>query len=419
MRARAEALLHEAWRGTTTHDALIGTRSGETFQVIYPGRPSDGRGPDFRDAVLQTSRGALLKGDVEIHVRASDWRRHGHQTDEDYNGVVFHVAADGHGPATSSAGRALPLVVLRGGPGTNAQVPAKGPGAGVPDNGDCAARSAPAHALNASDLLLAGLLPRMPLGEAGDRRFLAKSSGYQIALRGASPDDVMWSAVLEGFGYSRNRRGFRQLAARLPWSTLAATFGAAALSSSELELVLLRAAGLAAEPPAGARLGAAWPAIRPLPGTRPVWARSAGHPLNHPARRIGAAARLAQRWLAAGGPATALESAAMAARSCRDLYRALIVPGSCGEAASLGPGRAAAIVVSAVLPCLHANAVEAGRWHVAERCLALFRSHPKLPSNGVEREALRVLNRAGRQGDARTARGQQGLLYSYRSLTMG
>lgn len=410
MSARPEALLHEAWLGTTALDAVVSSPTGEMFRVIYPGRPSDGAGPDFRDAVLQTSRGTLLKGDVEIHVRASDWRRHGHQTDSEYNGVLFHVASEGDGPATSAAGRALPLVVLGRGPADEIE---------VPDNGGCAARSAPTPALIASDLLLAGLLPRIPLGEAGDRRFLARSSGYQVALRGGSPDDVMWSAVLEGLGYSRNRRGFRQLASRIPWSALAAAPGAATVSPAELERLLLQAAGLAGHQAPGTRQGSVCPAVDPPTGTRPVWARSAGRPRNHPLRRISAAACLAHRWLPIGGPIAALESAAMAAGSCRDLHRALIVPGSAEEAGSLGPGRAAAIVVSAILPCLHANAVETGRWHVAERCMALFRTHPRLPANGVEREARRLLVRVGRPAVARTARDQQGLMYLYRSLTMG
>jgi hypothetical protein len=418
MAGRHEELLHRAWRSAASRDSLVATRDGDLFRVIYPGRPSDGAGPDFRDAVLQTSRGTLLKGDVEIHMRTSGWRDHGHQLDDRYNGVVFHVVSEGDSQATSAARRTLPLVVLGRGRALERILPANPHDAEVPDNGDCAARSAPGPALNVPDMLLAGLLPRMSLGEAGDRRFLARSSGYQVALRGTPPDDVMWSAVLEGLGYARNQRGFRQLAARLPWTALAAAPGGSALAPADLEMVLLRAAGLATRPPASTPPGSFLCSLGPLRGSAPTWVRSAGRPRNHPARRIAAASRLAHRWLASGGPVAALESTVKAAVSHRDAYRALIVPGSGAEAGSLGPGRAAAIVVSAILPCLHANAVHAGRWHVAERCLALFQGHPGLPPNAVEREARSILSRTGQHEPARTAREQQGLLYLYRSLTM-
>lgn len=418
---RPEALLHTAWRKAGGGDALVHSRDGEAYRVIYAGRPSDGAGPDFRDAVLQATSGTLLKGDIEIHVRASSWRQHGHQHDRRYNGVIFHVVSEGDSAAISAGGLRIPLVLLgrpsaHGSANRSATKFGLGEAASLdqpeseraPDNSHCA-RS------------VADLLPEASLGEAGDRRFLAKSSGFQIALGATSADDVMWAAVLEGLGYARNQKGFRQLAARMPWTALAGTCAGRSLSPADLELVLLRAAGLAGSLPRDSVPGAVDAALGPLRGVRPEWVRASGRPQNHPGRRIAAAAHLAHRWLSAGGPVRVLESVALASRRPRELDLALVVPGSGSgsDHSCLGLGRAGTIVVNAVLPCLHAIAFDAGRWHVVEKCFALYRSHSRLPENGVERAARSLLARAGRPSVAGSARDQQGLLYMYRALAIG
>jgi hypothetical protein len=360
--------------------------------------------------------GALLRGDVEMHVRASDWRQHGHQTDPRYNGVIFHVASEGDADAITAAGVKVPLVVLGRLAIPSLPVLDLSPSdaVAVPDNGECASASAVP-----GPMAVANLLPQVPLGEAGDRRFLAKSSGFQAALRTRSRDDVMWSAVLDGLGYARNRRGFRTLGSRLTWGSLAIACEGLNPAPREMQQLLSWAAGLTARPQqrAGAA-GIAAERLGSLPGSRPEWVRSAGRPANHPSRRVAAAAVLAHRWLQSDGPSESLERAVLAAVDPRELARALVVQGEGPDNSYLGPGRASTIVVNAVLPCLHAIAFEAGRWHLAEGCIALYRTFPRLPENGIEREARRLLKMAGRPATAATARDQQGLLYLYRALTM-
>ncbi|MDY7018807.1 MAG: DUF2851 family protein, partial [Chloroflexota bacterium] len=64
---------------------------GERIKAVYPGRVNSNDGPDFRNAVVAMSRSGLRKGDVEVHVRSSDWYSHGHCGDSKYNNVVLHV----------------------------------------------------------------------------------------------------------------------------------------------------------------------------------------------------------------------------------------------------------------------------------------------------------------------------------------
>ena len=66
------------------------TVDGQVVQVIDPGRLNTDAGPDFFNAKIQID-GRMWAGDVEIHVKASDWHRHGHDGDQAYDSVVLHV----------------------------------------------------------------------------------------------------------------------------------------------------------------------------------------------------------------------------------------------------------------------------------------------------------------------------------------
>ena len=62
------------------------TVDGRAVQIIDPGRLNTDAGPDFFNAKIAID-GRVWAGDVEIHVRASDWHRHGHDTDPAYKGA--------------------------------------------------------------------------------------------------------------------------------------------------------------------------------------------------------------------------------------------------------------------------------------------------------------------------------------------
>lgn len=109
-----EAILHKAWRNAGLEKAKVRGRDGHIYSIIYGGKPGGSLGPDFTDAVVERDDGAVFRGDIEIHVRESDWRAHGHHTDPRYNGVVLHVvAAESEGkPALKATGSSIPLLAL-------------------------------------------------------------------------------------------------------------------------------------------------------------------------------------------------------------------------------------------------------------------------------------------------------------------
>ena len=71
---------------------LIPLNDGKTCQLVYAGRAGSAAGPDIHDAVLYFHEtGERRVGDIELHVRASDWYAHQHHTDVRYNNVILHV----------------------------------------------------------------------------------------------------------------------------------------------------------------------------------------------------------------------------------------------------------------------------------------------------------------------------------------
>lgn len=76
---------HRLWR---QHD--VATVDGRHVFVIDPGRLNTDSGPDFFNAKISIG-GHLWAGDVEIHVKASDWHRHHHDGNPAYDSVILHV----------------------------------------------------------------------------------------------------------------------------------------------------------------------------------------------------------------------------------------------------------------------------------------------------------------------------------------
>jgi hypothetical protein len=72
--------------------SLLPVNSGNTYQLLYAGRPGGSMGPDVHDAVLRVlATDEQLAGDVEFHTASSEWRQHHHDDDPRYNQVILHV----------------------------------------------------------------------------------------------------------------------------------------------------------------------------------------------------------------------------------------------------------------------------------------------------------------------------------------
>lgn len=84
---------------------------GSEIEVIDPGRLNTDSGPDFFNAKVKIGD-VEWAGNVEIHVKASDWMRHGHQTDPAYDGIILHVVGVSDCRINRSDGSVIPQVEI-------------------------------------------------------------------------------------------------------------------------------------------------------------------------------------------------------------------------------------------------------------------------------------------------------------------
>jgi len=85
-----EDLLHFIWKYKKYPLNGLITTTGEPVRVVSTGTHNHLSGPDFFNAQIELS-GQLWAGNVEIHLKSSDWYAHNHQEDNNYDNVILHV----------------------------------------------------------------------------------------------------------------------------------------------------------------------------------------------------------------------------------------------------------------------------------------------------------------------------------------
>lgn len=86
----SEKFLHHVWKFGWFSTENLRTDTGQKIEILHPGVHNHNAGPDFMNARVRIDE-TLWWGNVEIHIRASDWHRHNHQTDSNYKNVILHV----------------------------------------------------------------------------------------------------------------------------------------------------------------------------------------------------------------------------------------------------------------------------------------------------------------------------------------
>ena len=89
-----ERLLQAIWQHQRLRRDQLRTLDGEAVRVLHPGFGSVEGGPDFRGAVVQIGDAAPRSGDVEVDIRTSGWRAHGHDRNPAFQNVFLQVVWD-------------------------------------------------------------------------------------------------------------------------------------------------------------------------------------------------------------------------------------------------------------------------------------------------------------------------------------
>lgn len=86
----SEAQMQAFWRFKSISLNGLMTTCGQALLIIEPGQYNAHQGPDFTNARIKVGDVAWA-GNIELHLRTSDWVRHAHQLDENYKNIILHV----------------------------------------------------------------------------------------------------------------------------------------------------------------------------------------------------------------------------------------------------------------------------------------------------------------------------------------
>ncbi|RKY03402.1 hypothetical protein DRP77_06165 [Candidatus Poribacteria bacterium] len=400
------------------------TTDGRPVTVLSPGERREG-GPDFANAHILIGAEAV-KGDVEVHVNASDWYSHEHHLDPLYNNVVLHVVMwdDGVSLLTRKEdGGRIPTVELH----DKLRMPLEEilKEMRVPSAKPCAkAGEKPERVLNLLDQLgWERLLEKVDLMDE-----MAERTGFEGAF---------FRRLMDALGYSANRGPFSELAGMVEPEELMGR------ELREVEAVLFWRSGLLPDP--DDRMdeetrGYVIELLEAVEGMglsdermgREEWRFAGIRPLNSPARRIAAAADILSRseeslFLPFLEVVSRYSSGDLKLREAIRLLREPLRVETKGYwrdrfdfgkrlgrpcPTLLGEGRAADIVVNVVLPAVYLWAAETDNSSLSEAVSEIYHAHPKLGENRITRSFKPILK--GVKID--TACKQQGLIFVYKTF---
>lgn len=407
-----EDFYHYVWQHQYFDKTALRTAEGEEIQVLKPGYRNADAGPDFLNACLRLGD-VEWNGAVEIHLRASDWTRHQHQTDPKYDQVILHVVGQHDADVVRTNGSLIPTLALqnRFAPELLARYQAL-------------VEAPPAAPLPCAPLL--SLVPEITRTMMVERTLLERVERKVedvMALHqnlGQDWEATAYHALMAAFGFQKNSEPLARLAKVLPLSVLRRHRH----DQRQLEALLFGQAGFLIENEETFddtyicdlrreydflrhkyQLGAAALAVH-------EWNYLRLRPANFPPVRLGQLAGLLHvRPTLFDALLTARNLAALTdffQAPAPEYWRTHFRPGRAGKVPSLGRASIALLVTNVVVPLRVAYAHQVGQPELVESTVALL---SELPA-----EHNQFTDKYEKLGFAhRTAADSQGLLALYKS----
>ena len=107
-----EDLLHYVWRYQRFDFSDLKTTEGEPVQIQQIGEHNLHAGPDFTNARIKIGD-TLWAGNVEMHLKSSDWLKHNHSADKAYKNVILHVVLNEDETIRRETGERIPCIELK------------------------------------------------------------------------------------------------------------------------------------------------------------------------------------------------------------------------------------------------------------------------------------------------------------------
>ncbi|WJS96620.1 DUF2851 family protein [Flavobacterium johnsoniae] len=107
-----EEFLHYLWKFKKFDTLNLKTAQDELITIVKTGDYLELSGPDFFNAliIIENQKWA---GNVEIHLKSSDWYLHNHEKDPAYENVILHVVWENDTPIYRKNNTEIPVLVLK------------------------------------------------------------------------------------------------------------------------------------------------------------------------------------------------------------------------------------------------------------------------------------------------------------------
>ena len=403
-----EAFVQKLWQEQRFFNTSMETIDRRPIRVLKPGVWNHNEGPDFMHAEIEID-GKLQVGDVEIHVRSSEWYAHKHHLNSRYNRVILHAVFfnDDFNLRTrlQNNKRVSTLELLKW---------------VAVDTGDLYDDSQAPETTDGRCRITGKQLNMEVLKNVfeslGRERFLEKAESIRLLRTRLDFEQLLYEGIMEALGYERNSRAFRELAQHVPFTDLDEK------SALEIQAILFGVAGLlplqreksfpseVTNDPSVIVLEELWRASEyaelPARMTEARWSFT-GRPVNRPTRRIAAMSQLIHAchgslmmyFLPTCEKAADVDTPKLL-RTIEKKLRALLMlepigywethfdfgTGSTRKAALIGNDRAVDIIINKILPAAYVWAVEAESQKLQEAILRLYSTGSKSTGNKIIRK---------------------------------
>jgi hypothetical protein len=203
---------------------------GSSFMLLNTGEWNKTDGPDFVNARIKINN-TTWAGAIELHIHASDWIKHKHAEDTNYDKIILHVVLLNDIVIKDKLGNELPTLVLK-----------EAINANLLSNYQRLMHTTNPLACHAMWPAIKDITKIQQLEKMLIERLMQKASHVQDLLTETNNDwnEVFYITIAKGFGYPNNADAMAALAARIPLKILAKHKH----NAIQLQAVLLGVAGL-------------------------------------------------------------------------------------------------------------------------------------------------------------------------------
>ncbi len=411
-----ESLLAQIWKGQWVQKGPFPTSDKRMITIRSTGRENSDSGPDFLGAVVLLDD-EIVTGDVELHVKSSDWRSHKHHCDPHFNSVILQVVLwdDSKTAAILENGRSIPTLSLHdylNGSMDELSIRAE-------------EQQLPSFPCKDAIIKLGSETLSNILDQYGMERLYIKSAYYEVALILEEPDQVLYEGIMGALGYTKNKLAFQKLAKSLQLHVLESIVNENHFTNRKhlLQSLFLGSAGLLPSQCKSKanitsvtnvdKIEATWQSLKIETNmNRSDWHFFRMHPRNFPDSRLLAAGHIFENY-----PATNLINGisdimqkALQTGNTTAIEKSFQIP------ALLGQSRAREIVINVVLPFFMAMSETNNNHNLNRQVTELYRSYPKGGGNQITRYLEGLFWNNPKNKVINSAQKQQGLIHLYKAF---